>query len=81
LRDFTLYPKRVGDIVELARHVYENTPSRTAEGAMDKMRVLVVDYIACESAEMGRSEEFKELLEEGGEFVSDFWGVVSSRII
>jgi hypothetical protein len=81
LRDFTLYSKRVGDIVELARRTYENTPNRTADGTVDKLRVMVVDYIVCESAKIGESKEFRELLEEGGEFVSDFWDVVSSRII
>ncbi|KAF2445156.1 hypothetical protein P171DRAFT_514295 [Karstenula rhodostoma CBS 690.94] len=81
LGNFTLYPKRIRDVVELARHTYENTPARTADGTVDELRKLVVDYVACESAEIGKSKEFKELLEEGGEFVSDFWDVVSKHVI
>lgn len=41
----------------------------------------MVGYIACESAEIGNSNEFKDLIEEGGKFVSDFWNVVSKHVI
>jgi len=40
---FTLYEARYGDIVELARYVYANTPSRRH---MDKLREMVIQYIA-----------------------------------
>ncbi|KAK7192692.1 hypothetical protein DPSP01_006880 [Paraphaeosphaeria sporulosa] len=81
LSSFTLYPERIGDVVELARYTYENTPNRRADGTVDELRNLVVDYVACESAEIGKSNAFKELLEEGGEFVSDLWNVVSKHVI
>lgn len=81
LRLFTLFPKRVGDVIELARCAYERTPNRKLDGQVDKLRKLVVDYIVCEHAKVGKSHGFKQLLEEGGEFVSDFWDVMREHIL
>lgn len=81
LMDFQLYYGRVGDVIELARYAYENGSDRTTEGIIDDLRKLVVEYIACEVDIIGKSKEFARLLEEGGEFVSDFWKIVQKDIL
>lgn len=75
---FNLYEERVGDIVRLARYVYDHIPDRSQEGTVHELRHLVVEYIASEVDVVGRHAEFHALLEEGGEFVMDFWSVVST---
>jgi hypothetical protein len=80
LMGFKLYERRVGDIMELARYAYhgESTPSRKDDGTVDELRGLVVKYIACEIDTVGKCPEFQEMMEQGGEFVGDFWNI--SRI-
>jgi hypothetical protein len=73
----------VGDIVELARYAYSpdhNVPDRDEDGTLNELRRLVVEFIACEVESVGRSEVFVEFLEEGGEFVGDFWRLVGGLI-
>jgi hypothetical protein len=41
----------------------------------------VVEYMACEVDTIGKHKDFKTLLEEGGEFVTDFWGIVSKYLL
>lgn len=81
LKNFTLFPARISDVIELVRCAYENTPNRRADGSVDELRALVVEYLVCKHQKIGKSIEFKGLLEEGGEFVSDFWDVLSKHII
>ena len=83
LMDFKLYVKRVGDVIKLARYAYNSdcTPDREIHGTIDKLRRLVVEYIACEIDTIGKCSEFVELLEDGGEFVSDFWGIAKKYLI
>jgi hypothetical protein len=76
---FQLYPERVRDVVELVRYAYDNGPDRTEHGVLNDLRHLVVEYVACEVEIVGTDKEFKALLEEGGEFVGDFWGLVSKN--
>lgn len=73
-----LHTERVGDIIELARYVYSNPdlPDRTEDGTLDSLRKLVLDYIVRRRKTIGRSEDFLDLMEEGGEFVGDFWRLV-----
>jgi hypothetical protein len=75
LQGFKPYRARVGDVVKLAEYAYtaDDLPSRGENGTIDPLRELVVEYIACEIEAIGDCSEFKELLEEGGEFVGDFW--------
>ncbi|KAF2787532.1 hypothetical protein K505DRAFT_287764 [Melanomma pulvis-pyrius CBS 109.77] len=75
LMAFKLYTKRVGDIIELTRYAYSNPdlPDRSDDGALDDLRKLVVEYIVCEIDTIGNCVEFVKFLEEGGEFVGDFW--------
>lgn len=80
LLGFKLYHQRVGDIVELARYAYENGPDRSEDGTSNALRQLVVEYMACEIHAVGKHKAFRSFLEEGGEFVSDFWDVVSWQL-
>ncbi|KAF2714609.1 hypothetical protein K504DRAFT_359261, partial [Pleomassaria siparia CBS 279.74] len=75
LLTFKLYAKRIGDIVELVRYVYANPdlPDRSDDGTLDELRKLVVEYIVCEIDTIGEHDVFVKYMEEGGEFVGDFW--------
>jgi len=78
LKGFKLYHKRVGDIVKLAEYAYttEDLPGRGDDGTIDSLRQLVVEYIVCEINTIGICKEFVELMEDGGEFVGDFWRIM-----
>ncbi|KAH3972467.1 hypothetical protein HBH70_002500 [Parastagonospora nodorum] len=78
---FQLYNQRVGDVVKLARWAYEHGTDRSKGGAVNELRQLVVEYMACEVDIIGKHKDFKLLLEDGGEFVTDFWGVVSKYLL
>ena len=69
LVQFNLYKERVGDIVELLRYIYANTPDR--DHATDELRELVMKYVVCKYDKVAASEEFLELMEEGGACVRD----------
>jgi hypothetical protein len=75
LMNFKLYKKRVGDIIDLARYAYSNPdlPDRSDDGTLNDLRILVVEYIVCEIDTIGKCDEFVKYMEEGGEFVGDFW--------
>ncbi|KAK0968441.1 hypothetical protein LTR54_018208, partial [Friedmanniomyces endolithicus] len=80
---FRLYENRVRDIVELARYAYtsEHIPDRTDDGETDELRNLVVNYIASEFDCIGGAAIFVAFLEEGGEFVGDFWNTVLNGLL
>jgi hypothetical protein len=75
LQYFQLYDERIIDVIELARYAYEHGEDRSKDGAIDDLRMLVVEYIASEISTFRDHKDFVELLEEGGEFVVDFWRV------
>jgi hypothetical protein len=79
---FKLYTQRVGDIIELARYAYshQDMPDRKDNGKLDELRRLVVEYIVCEIATIGKCDEFVNYVEEGGEFVGDFWRLARDYI-
>jgi hypothetical protein len=72
---FKLYHNRIGDIIELVRYAYsdDDLPNRSDDGVVDELRKLVVEYVVCEIDTIGEHDEFIKLMEEGGEFVGDFW--------
>jgi hypothetical protein len=78
-----LYAERIGDIIQLARYVYSNLdlPDRGDDGNLDGLRKLVVDYIVCEIDTIGKHDEFTKYMEEGGEFVGDFWRLARDYIV
>lgn len=73
LLGFKLYRSRVGDVIALVRYAYDNGKDREDNGTIDELRRLVVDYIVCEISMFRKHKNFIQILEEGGEFVSDFW--------
>jgi hypothetical protein len=83
LMKFKLFTRRVRDIIELARFAYTNPdlPDRKDDGTIDDLRQLVVEYIVCEIDTIGKCDEYVKYMEEGGEFVGDFWRMVRDYVI
>ncbi|MCJ1412338.1 hypothetical protein MMC19_006432 [Ptychographa xylographoides] len=77
LLTFKLYESRIADILELIWFACsdENTPSKD-----DELRSLVIHYVACEDANMTKSEDFLTLLEDGGPFVRELWLKIRSDL-
>lgn len=80
---FKLFNSRVGDIIELARFAYSDQylPDRKDDGTIDDLRKLVVEYIVCEIDTIGKCDEFVKYMEEGGEFVGDFWRKIREYVV
>ena len=74
---FTLHSGRFEDVTRLVRYVYDNAP----QSPSDPLRVLVTEYIATKADTLGNSPEFRKLLEEGGDFVTEFWAVVHKQLL
>lgn len=68
---------RANSIIELITYIYENTHA-SSDGAI---RALLVEYITLWHNHFGDLPEFRELLEEGGQFVLDFWSSIQSRLL
>jgi hypothetical protein len=81
LLGFKLYNQRVGDVVKLARYAYDNGPDRSTGGTVNDLREMVVEYMACEVETVGKHDDFKALLEDGGEFATDFWAIVFKYLL
>ncbi|KAF9730276.1 hypothetical protein PMIN04_012887 [Paraphaeosphaeria minitans] len=83
LMNFKLFTRRVRDIIELARFAYLNPdlPERRDDGTIDDLRKLVVQYIVCEIDTIGKCDEFVKYMEEGGEFVGDFWRMARDYMV
>ena len=83
LMEFKLFTKRVGDITELARFAYSDPdlPDRKDDGTIDELRKLVVEYIVCEIDTIGKCDKFMKYMEEGGEFVGDFWRMAREYMV
>jgi hypothetical protein len=83
LMKFKLFTRRVRDIIELARFAYSNPdlPDRKDDGTIDDLRKLVVEYIVCEIDTIGKCDEYVKYMEEGGEFVGDFWRMVRDYMV
>ncbi|PSN69966.1 hypothetical protein BS50DRAFT_608654 [Corynespora cassiicola Philippines] len=81
LKGFRLYTNRINDVVELARYAYGNGEDRRDDGTIDDLRKLVVEYIADNVHVIGNNAHFFALMEEGSEFVGDFWSIVRKFMI
>ncbi|CAI7632899.1 unnamed protein product [Penicillium discolor] len=75
LKSFKLYDTGLNGIIELVRFVYRNAPPNYGE-KIDGMRNLVTRYVVSVLGQVGENECFRELLAEGGPFVSDFWNII-----
>ncbi|CRG88296.1 hypothetical protein PISL3812_05325 [Talaromyces islandicus] len=74
LKVFTLYHQSVAGVIEFARFVYSET-LRHAHG-IGALRNLATSYIVSALGQLGDNQDFEKLLEEGGDFVADFWRAV-----
>jgi predicted RecB family nuclease len=81
LMGFSLYDQRIGDIVAVTRYAYENGSDRAGNGTLNELRQMLVEYMACEVDTIGKHKDFRALLEEGGEFVTDFWALVTNFLL
>jgi hypothetical protein len=83
LINFTLFTRRVGDIIELARFAYSNLDlsDRRDDGTINDLSKLVVEYIVCEIDTIGRCDEFVKYMKEGGDFVGDFWRMARDYVV
>jgi hypothetical protein len=77
LKSFKLYHTGVAGIIDFVRFVYSNTPPNYGK-KVDALRNLITRYIISVLGQIGENESFKELLEEGGAFVTDFWHIIWS---
>lgn len=71
---FTLYRQSVPAVLELVRFVYAET-GRFAF-ATGRLRTLITSYMVSALGQLGDDTTFEALLEDGGDFVSDFWRAV-----
>ncbi|KAM5462378.1 hypothetical protein MauCBS54593_007997 [Microsporum audouinii] len=76
LKGFTIFSKRAGDIIQLIKFTYENTPENTWA---EDLRTLVTHYVASKLDDLAMNSEFHQVLDEGGDFVTDFWKLVWRR--
>ncbi|KAF2654131.1 hypothetical protein K491DRAFT_679937 [Lophiostoma macrostomum CBS 122681] len=73
LKTFRIHSTRIGDVINLVRYTYESTPDRDGENEdVNALRQLVLEYVALNYTRIDTAE-FRQLLEEGGQFVSDIW--------
>lgn len=79
LQNFTLHPKRTGDIIALLRYIYANT-GEIVDGVKD-MRTILRHYIGFEMDTLMKDDDFRELMiEDGGALLGDFLKMVERRI-
>ncbi|PLB40303.1 uncharacterized protein BDW47DRAFT_123801 [Aspergillus candidus] len=74
---FTLYRQSVPAVLELVRFVYAET-GRFAF-ATGRLRTLITSYMVSALGQLGDDTTFEALLEDGGDFVSDFWRAADSN--
>lgn len=77
LKSFKLYHTGVAGIIDFVRFVYSNTPPNYGN-KVDALRNLITRYVISVLGQIRENESFKELLEEGGAFVTDFWHIIWS---
>ncbi|KAJ5742539.1 uncharacterized protein N7511_011271 [Penicillium nucicola] len=75
LENFKLYDTGLSGIIELVRYVYMNTAPNYGE-KIDAMRNFVTRYVVSILGQIGDNGCFREILEEGGPFVCDFWRII-----
>ncbi|KAK1249009.1 hypothetical protein MKX08_007229, partial [Trichoderma sp. CBMAI-0020] len=74
LKEFTLYPNRVGDVVNLASYSFENTITG------DRLRTLLVDYCACILEDILENEGFKDLVDKSPDFAFELIKKLRNRL-
>lgn len=74
LKEFTLYPERMGDVVGLVRYSFQNTLEK------DKLRTLLKEFCACTVEDLCEGEGFQDLICETPEFACDLIKEMSTRL-
>lgn len=74
LRDFTLYPSRLGDIAALARYVFDNTTPD------DKIRDMITLYYACIVEDASKHEGLRALVDDIPDFAFGLISRMSERL-
>jgi hypothetical protein len=69
---FQLDDENVEDIIDLARHAYSEE-GEGLDGGIGGLRGLVCQYMATNAVLLSQNDGFMDLLEEGGQFVKDFF--------
>ena len=78
LKHYTLYPQRVGDIITLIEHSYQNTSELEYE--KEPLRSLIAHYTASNFKLLVQSQAFQDVLAKGGSFVKDVSQRVADRL-
>ncbi|OCL01747.1 hypothetical protein AOQ84DRAFT_306105, partial [Glonium stellatum] len=78
LVDFTLYPERVADVVELIKYSYTNTADMV--GTPDDLRVLVIRYTGYVVEDLAQNPQFTALLEEVSQVGRDLMRQMLKRL-
>jgi len=78
LSRFTLHQSRLADIVDLARYTYAHTAEH--EFGRDKLRTLVIDYMACVIERFLRRRDLTELVRKNGDFAVDLMETMGERL-
>ena len=81
LLDFTPYPERLVDVVELVRYAYDNGEGRKDNGTVEELRALVTEYVASQVSVFKKDKHFVQLLEEGQEFAVDLVRAVDGDML
>lgn len=74
LKEFTLYPERMGDVVGLVKYLFQNTLEK------DKLRTLLKDFCACTVEDLCKGEGFQDLICETPEFACELIMEMSTRL-
>lgn len=77
LKSFKLYSNGLNGVLELVRYIYANTPPLYND-KLDALRNLVTRYVVSIIGQIGEHESFRDLLQEGDAFISDFWSILWS---
>lgn len=67
------YKGRYGDVVELIKYTYQNTPTQKRK---DRLRALVTKYVVQEQIQIAKSEPCLSLVEDEGSFARDLLSTV-----
>ncbi|KIW68821.1 hypothetical protein PV04_04741 [Phialophora macrospora] len=78
LSRFILYPRRVGDVIELMRYTYEHTTEYV--GGSDRLRDLVADYVVCHIEKIMEYGDFTKLMQENGDVTKDIMPKLMERV-
>jgi hypothetical protein len=79
LRDTKFHPSRIGDLCDMIRYVYQNTPELISQE--EPLRSMLVHYVACNFERLVLTEEFQELIIAGGPIIKALCQKVGQRIL